>query len=83
MPYEHKRGEGTLWKNDRKLTDKHPSMKGKLLTLDGELRRLSAWTKVGKDGEKYLSISMGDLIEEKGQIEVRPQAPDDDSDIPF
>ena len=54
---------GVLFVNDRKQSDRHPDMKGKL-NIDGTEFWLSGWWKDGKNGE-FLSISLGDECEQK------------------
>jgi hypothetical protein len=52
MAYEPRDGDGTLGRNDRKTSDRHPDMKGKLL-LNGVEYWVSAWLKQGQNGEFY------------------------------
>jgi len=47
---------GTLFKNDKKTTDKHPDYKGSI-NVDGCEFWLSAWIKEGKSG-KFMSLSV-------------------------
>ena len=47
---------GTLFKNDRKNTDKHPDYTGTLV-VNGQEFWLSAWLKDGKRG-KYMSLGL-------------------------
>jgi hypothetical protein len=55
MAYQQKQNSGTLFKNERKTTDKHPDWNGTAL-IDGNEYKLSAWVKEGKKG-KFFSIS--------------------------
>lgn len=58
MAYELKEGQGKLWPNDKKKTEKSPSMTGEAL-INGVLMEISAWTKVSQNsGKEYLSISI-------------------------
>ena len=48
---------GSLFKNDRKDDAKFPDYKGSL-NVDGVEFWLSAWIKVSKDGQKFMSLSI-------------------------
>ena len=84
---------GKLTKNTQKTEDKHPDVRGEvfitrdLLTLlmqePGDLIeiKLAAWTKVSKAGNKYLSLQVSAPY--KKESAPKPQAADDDEDIPF
>jgi len=48
---------GSLFKNDRKDDAKFPDYKGSL-NVDGTDYWLSAWIKVSKDGNKFMSLSV-------------------------
>lgn len=57
MAYETKPNSGTLFKNDKKTTDKHPNMKGRAL-VGGVWYWVSAWTKEAQQtGQRYQSLS--------------------------
>ncbi len=93
MAYEMRPGSGSLFRNDKKTTDKHPNLKGKVMLPNGEVRWLSAWSKKTASGDTWLSISVGDLVQQAGGGMVldshnqakgngyAPQGADDD--IPF
>jgi uncharacterized protein (DUF736 family) len=95
MAYEMRPGSGSLFKNDKKTTDNHPNLKGKIMLPNGEVRWVSAWTKVTSSGEKWISLSVGDLVVQAGRSNqpssyneprsapITPAAPDLDDDIPF
>lgn len=56
-------GKGALFANDRKETDNHPDMKGKL-NVDGVEHWFSAWWKTPRNGgEQFLSLSLGKPVE--------------------
>lgn len=50
MAYELKDNSGSLFKNDRRTTDKHPQMKGRCM-VGGVEYWVSAWTKEGNNGK--------------------------------
>jgi hypothetical protein len=56
MAYEAKPNSGTLFKNDRKQTEKHPDYTGSWKDANGKEWQLAAWVKPGKKGN-FLSIS--------------------------
>ena len=58
MAYEQKPGQGSLFKNDRKQTDKHPDYTGNWTNADGEKCNVAAWIKESKNGTKYMSLSI-------------------------
>ena len=60
--FELRPGQGSLFPNDRKETDKHPDVTGKI-NLDGTLYWLSGWWK-GKDGN-ILSLAIGNEVEQR------------------
>jgi hypothetical protein len=89
MSYEHKEGSGSLFKNDKKLTEKHPDYKGDGM-VNGKQVWISAWVKEGNKG-KYMSLSIQekDQVQQQGMAQVRqaieekPQESFADDDIPF
>lgn len=94
MAYEMRPGSGSLFKNDKKVADNHPTLKGRVMLPNGEVRWVSAWSKLTSAGEKWLSLSIGDLVQQPGQtngVSAHSQAkangfakqPDFDDDIPF
>lgn len=55
MAYELREGQGSLFRNERRDSDKHPHARGEAL-IDGVLYEVAAWTKEGKKG-KFQSLS--------------------------
>ena len=80
MAYEMRPGSGSLFKNDKRTEEKHPNAKGKIMLPNGEVRWISAWTKTTSAGEKWQSLSIGELVE-GGQ--PKPVVVLSDDDIPF
>lgn len=64
MAYEMRAGSGSLFNNDRKEKDTHPDLKGKVMLPNGEVRWLSAWNKTTGAGAAWLSISVGELVQQ-------------------
>lgn len=78
MAYEQKDGQGSLFKNKRKESDRHPDYNGSI-TINGVEHWLSAWIKQPKGGgDKYMSLSLG---KPKGERQERAADPSDE--IPF
>ena len=48
---------GSLFKNDKKLEDKHPDMNGSI-NIDGTEYWISGWKKVSKAGSGFISLSV-------------------------
>lgn len=55
MAYEHKAGELTLFKNERKENDRQPDYKGRGCGLDGQPLEIAGWLRQGQRGT-FLSI---------------------------
>jgi len=59
MAYEAKPGTFSLFKNDKKESDKHPDYRGDGKDADGNAIWVSAWLKEGKSGIcSYLLMSI-------------------------
>jgi hypothetical protein len=97
MAYEMRAGQGSLFKNDRKEKDTHPDLKGKVMLPNGEVRWLSCWKKQTGAGATWLSIQIGELVQQQSggsNLSVPPLdahnkakanafVADNDDDIPF
>lgn len=55
MAYELKDEQGSLWKNDKRETDKHPHARGQA-KIGGIVYWVDAWTNVTGDGKKYQTL---------------------------
>lgn len=78
MEYDNT-NRGSLFKNDKKETDKHPDYKGKI-NVGGTDYWLSAWIKEGKSG-KFMSLSVSEM---DSKPKPKQTGFDDlDSDAPF
>lgn len=66
MAYEMRPGQGSAFVNDKKTTDKHPDFKGKVMLPNGETRWLSMWNKTSQAGKSFISISVGDVVQDQG-----------------
>lgn len=83
MEYDNS-NRGSLFKNDRKDDAKFPDYKGSI-NVDGTDYWLSAWIKISKDGNKFMSLSVKNKnadasLQPKKKVK---QEQFDDSDLPF
>jgi hypothetical protein len=96
MSYQHKDNSGSLFKNDKRESDKHPNAKGSAV-IDGVEYWVSAWVNDGNKG-KYQSLkferkdkqsyspSQQNQLHNEGAAKNSPgskPADDFDSDLPF
>jgi hypothetical protein len=58
MAYEPRPGTFSLFKNDRKESDRHPDYKGNGMYIDGQLVSVAAWLKTDKNGNKFMSCKI-------------------------
>lgn len=73
MAYEIKDLTGSLFRNDRKTTDKHPDKTGSC-KIDGKDYWISCWVKISDDGQERFSLAFK-LKEEKADKPYRQLAP--------
>lgn len=78
MSYEMKDGTGSLFKNERKETPQHSDYNGSV-KVDGVEYWLNAWLKEGKNGKKYMSLSLK-AKEAKASAPVKPAPVKDEFD---
>jgi uncharacterized protein (DUF736 family) len=78
MSYEHKNGNGSLFKNTNKTSENQPDYSGSIKLQDGTNQQIAAWVKEGAKG-KFFSIKLSDPY-------VKPetaQVADASDDLPF
>ena len=80
MAYEQKPNTGSVFKNDRKESDKHPDIKGSAL-IDGTEYWVAGWRKESERGNWY-SLAFTPKDEKKPAAKSVKQT-DEDSDIPW
>ena len=74
---------GALFKNDKKVTEKHPDYKGNV-NADGTDYWLSAWLKTDKNGNKYMSLSLQPKNEDAMPARPAPKKVEPPADdLPF
>lgn len=97
MAYEMRAGQGSLFKNDKRTADNQPTLKGRVMLPNGEVRWVSGWSKRTAAGEAWISLSVGDLCQQQSQpqgysapaasmfaaTQTKATVPDNDDDIPF
>jgi hypothetical protein len=57
MAFEQRDNSGSLFRNERKETEKQPDYTGSGM-YGGEEIRISAWLKTSQSGKKFLSLSI-------------------------
>lgn len=76
--YEDKPGSGTLFENDRALSDSHPQFRGFFIIPEGfkagDRIQLSAWMKETREGKELVSLAF-DKREQEYQDGKRNRAP--------
>jgi uncharacterized protein (DUF736 family) len=80
MAYEHNNGSGTLFRNQKKETEKHPDYKGDGKLPDGTPVWISGWIKESSTGSKFLSLAL-QLKDEQPKAEKKDEKSEDD--LPF
>ena len=80
MEYDNT-NRGSLFKNDRKDDAKFPDYKGSV-NVEGVEYWLSAWIKLSKDGQKFMSLSIKNENAD-ASLNKHKKASFDDSDVPF
>ena len=82
MAYEQREGSATLFRNDKKSSDKAPDWRGEGM-LNGELIEIAAWEKSGSRGTFFsLNLKNKQAYVPK-QEKVTSDSNEDDLDIPF
>lgn len=83
--YEKKDNTGSLFKNERATTDKHPQATGSAM-IEGVEYFVDAWTNQDRNGNRYQSLKFKRKDKQPGQSS-EPSKPaaygDDDTDLPF
>lgn len=85
MSYEQKDNSGSIFKNDRKETDKHPDSTGSAL-IGGVEYWVSAWRKTPEGKKVYWSLAFTPKDETQlPRNETQPEIPQAelDDEIPF
>lgn len=82
MAYEHNNGSGTLFRNQKKESEKHPDYKGDGKLPDGTPVWISGWIKeVSTRNDKFLSISI--QIKDAKPESKQQTVNNSEDDLPF
>lgn len=73
---------GSMFKNQKKLTEQHPNMTGSAM-IAGVEYWVSAWTKTDKNGNKWQSLSFTRKDQPKTREQAEKAVADIDDSIPF
>ena len=65
MAYEHREGQGSLFKNDKK-NERQPDFKGTIM-IKGTLYNISAWSRTAQNGREYISLQAEEKTEDGNQ----------------
>lgn len=57
MGFELREGQGALFNNDDKQSDKHPDLRGQCM-IDGVEYWVSGWNRKAQSGAEYVSLSL-------------------------
>jgi uncharacterized protein (DUF736 family) len=78
MSYEHKNGNGSLFKNEYKKSDAQPDYQGTIKLPDGTDQQIAAWVKDGTKG-KYFSLKLSaPYVKDEAKAST-----EDSGDLPF
>jgi len=83
MAYEARPGDFSLFKNEKKVTDKHPDYTGSGIAHDGTECWISAWVKRPEGKKPFFSIR---IEAKEAKAEAAPVAVEAEvigSDLPF
>ena len=81
--YTPRPGSFTLFRNRfKEAGDKKPDYTGNGAGLDGEPLKIAGWIKEGKNGEKFMSVSIS-VPEQRDAAPAPPPPPAADEDCPF
>ena len=81
MAYEQRDNSGSMFKNNRKETEKHADMTGDIM-VDGKLYWINGWRKIDKNGNPYYSFSVNPKQARQEESSQQTHSVPND-DIPF
>jgi hypothetical protein len=82
MAYEQKPNTGSLFKNHKKESEKHPTHAGSF-NIEGTEYWINAWVNETKKGEKYFSLKVKPKEAQAVKKEQPTQEWEDEDSIPF
>jgi uncharacterized protein (DUF736 family) len=81
--YETKPNTGSIFKNDKKESDKHPDYRGKI-NVDGKEKEIALWVKESAKGLKYFSVSISEpYVKPQGTPTMSSSTANESQDLPF
>jgi uncharacterized protein (DUF736 family) len=81
--FEHKEGQGSLFKNEKKTAPNQPDYRGEL-KWQNQLLKLAGWVKDSKTGKKFLSLKVEAIDTTNGSAKPeKVEKPQNDGDLPF
>ena len=82
MAYEQKDNSGAIFKNNKPKSEKSPPQTGNAM-IGGVDYWISAWTKIDKNGEKWMSLAFSPKNPTAAQSQSAMVADLDEDSIPF
>ena len=82
MAYEQRDNTGSLFKNEKKESDKHPDYTGTGM-IEGKEYWFSAWIKTSAKGSKFMSLSFKPKDFAQKRDPISSGRDDMNDDIPF
>ena len=81
MAYEQRDNSGSLFKNDKKDSDKHPDRKGSAM-IGGVHYWVSGWVKQDRNGQPWMSLSFQPKEQKAATPQrAKPSRPSSDDDM--
>lgn len=81
--FEQKEGQGSLFKNEKKTSDKQPDYRGSLKWHNQTLN-VAGWVKDSKNGKKFLSLKIEAIDTTNGSaMPKKVEQPENNGDLPF
>jgi hypothetical protein len=76
MAYELKPGQGSLWRNEKKFSEKSPDERGDV-NIEGKMYKVEVWWKQTSTGKEYKSLRVMPKADydAKVQSEKQPTGP--------
>ncbi len=88
--YEHKAGNGSLFKNSNKTPENNqPDYSGQIMLPDGKMQQIAGWVKDGQKG-KFFSLKLTDpyvkpeeAVQSEAEKELDKDAKAENDGLPF
>jgi len=88
MAYQTKPGQGAIFKNEKRDSDKSPHYRGNIVTPSGEELEIALWLTEAKSGAKYFSAAVKeprrqDAAPAQAAPQSDPRRDESDDGLPF